>query len=952
MKARRYRALVMGCGLWAASLRPAASQDAIVAAPPPDLLKGEGPTIEEAQKTDWYLHFYGARGWIHGATRAETERARQILITQVPRLSEVRDSIRVGDVILGVNGVLFARHPVYQFREYAHPATLANQGLTVTMWRSGWEAPRTLRIEPRDARPDFTRGDTVDLTAEGMAADRNLGATGARGWMYEKQERAHQILVTHVDPGSPADGILRKGDVILGVGDQPFVSDARRVFGEALTRAETEEEGGKLRLLRWRNGVTESVTIRLEVLGRYSDTAPWNCEKSRRIVERACAYLERRGTPIGGELGIQALVGSLGLLATGEERYLPRVREHIETLIRRVAESGDQPPYDSYPAWSWGYANLLLTEYHLATGDSRVLPAIETFSWALARGQAMSGTWGHGMAPPDPATGALHGPLAGYGTMNQISAICWMSLLLARRCGIADPEIERAIRNKHAFLSDFIDVGSVTYGDDLPGGLHHDDNGKTSAAAVAFAVLGDRAGTDFFGRMTVASHSIREAGHTGNYWSDLWGALGAARMGVQACAAFFREDHWRFDLERRWDGSFEYQPKYGMGDGMDPVTGRQRATAEHAIPHWDTTGARLLLYCLPRRRLAITGRDILTVELSPEEVAEAVEAGRLPRDDTAWERKYDGRPVSELLRLLGHWSPVVRQQAARSLAARTDEAPPLEALRGMLKAEPRYARYGACAAARHLGPRAQPLGDDLIALTASEDRVLRNNAIQALGALDDPRAAAALFALAGRSFPDDPYEVTRRRIADALFGGAARKTSWEIARQDRAAMLDATRRMLTSMTGHCRTVIAENVVPSLSRDELKELWPQIEHAMKTPATTYNVAIHLATLRRLRDLRVREGMDLAVNYLTAMRAHGSESRVPEVLEVLRGYGAHAKSVLPGLRRAAAHFEAGEEDFPKDLSLKKAADVREFIRQLESLADADGGAPLISIAQGWK
>ncbi len=942
--------VIAGCGVLAATQALTVVADDAVAASVPDLLKGEGPTVEEARAADWFLHFYGTRGWIHGHTSAEGNRARQLLITHVPELSQVRDVLQAGDVLLGVNGVPFDRHPVFQFREFSQPAQRADQGLTVTLWRRGWDGARTLEIVPKDPRPDFTRGDTVDLTAEGMSVDRNLGATGARGWMYDRMERANQILITHVHEGSPADGVLRVGDVILGIGDEPFESDARRTFGMALTQAETTEGGGRLHLLRWREGRTDQVTIQLEVLGSYSDTTPWDCEKSRRILDNAGAYLERIGTPVGSELGIPALVGSLGLLATGEERYRPLVRDHVEALVRLAAGSGDRPPYQSYPAWTWGYANLLLTEYYLLTGDRQVLPAIEAFSTAMARGQAMTGTWGHGMAPPDPISGELHGPLGGYGTMNQISTICWMSLVLAQRCGVTNPVIEHAVRGKYEYLRDFIDTGTITYGDNLPGGFMHDDNGKTSAAAVGFALVGDRPGTAFFSRMTVASHAVREDGHTGNYWSDLWGGPGAARAGREACGAFLLEDAWRFDLERRWDGGFEYQAKAGMGNGVDPNTGRQRVMSEHTTPHWDTTGARLVLYSLPRETLAITGRDAITVALAPDEISEVIEAGR-PAADAPWPRKYDPLPTPQLLELLASWSPVVREQAARSLADREDA--PIEALRAMLAADNRYARYGACVALRHLGPRAQPAVGDLIDLLASDDRVLQISAIQALGGTEDARAVEALFSMAGQAFPDDHYDVVRRRIADALFGRT--DSLFETARRydDRERLLEATRGFLTSITGHSRSVVAENVVPGLSFEEFQNLWPQIEHATSTSATTYNTAIHMATLRRLQEERVREGIDRCVAYLTGMRKHGSQNRVPEVLEILRGYGAHARSVLPGLERAATYFETEEEDFPRHLSLQKAGSVRDMIRELEALEDpGEDAAPLIAIADGWR
>ena len=53
----------------------------------------------------------------------------------------------------------------------------------------------------------------------------NLGPTGARGWMWGMRLRtdfARQILITKVDAGSPADGMLQVDDVILGINGGKF----------------------------------------------------------------------------------------------------------------------------------------------------------------------------------------------------------------------------------------------------------------------------------------------------------------------------------------------------------------------------------------------------------------------------------------------------------------------------------------------------------------------------------------------------------------------------------------------------------------------------------------------------------------------------------------------------------------------------------------------------------
>ena len=120
------------------------------------------------------------------------------------------------------------------------------------------------------ANPDFTKGDTIPAKAK---HDWNLGPTGLRGWMFCDKlvtTDARQIYVTQVQRHSPADEILAVGDVILGVGGGNFSGDARVQFANAITAAEQEKNGGLLRLVRWLDGQSTNVELKLPVLGAKS----------------------------------------------------------------------------------------------------------------------------------------------------------------------------------------------------------------------------------------------------------------------------------------------------------------------------------------------------------------------------------------------------------------------------------------------------------------------------------------------------------------------------------------------------------------------------------------------------------------------------------------------------------------------------------------------------------
>ena len=238
----------------------------------------------------------------------------------------------------------------------------------------------------------------------------NLGATGLRGWIYngeaDNHERAHgrttqasrQILVTHVGAASPADGVVKVDDVILGVDGKSFSDDARKAIARAIQEAETKPRGGVLKLRVWRAGKTQDLSLKLAVMGTYSATAPYNCEKSKRILENAIKVLEKEEMGANWAGSIQGLA----LLATGKPELLPKIREFARRLSKLEVDP-DMKPKKTYDAvwgssWDMGYRTLFLCEYYLVTRDQDMLPIIKNHALSLARGQSAYGTYGHGYA--------------------------------------------------------------------------------------------------------------------------------------------------------------------------------------------------------------------------------------------------------------------------------------------------------------------------------------------------------------------------------------------------------------------------------------------------------------------------------------------------------------------------------------------------------------------------
>ena len=501
------------------------------------------------------------------------------------------------------------------------------------------------------------------------------------------------------------------GDVILGVGGKPFSYDPRTELGKALTAAESEAGGGNLALTRWRAGKTEEVVVKLPVLGSYSATAPYDCPKSKRILERAARRSPPgwRTLPMVTQDPITRSLNALALLASGNPDYLP--------LVKKEAQWAADYSADAMQTWYYGYVMILLSEYVMATGDESVMPGLKRLALEAANGQSAVGSWGHRFARPD-------GRLFGYGMMNSPGLPLTISLVMARAAGVKDPAVDRAIELSARLMRFYIGKGAVPYGDHDPWIENHDDNGKCGMAAVLFNLLGEKNGAEFFSRMSVACHGPeRDTGHTGNFFNMLWAMPGVAQSGPHATGAWMNEfGAWYFDLARRWDGSFPHQGP--PEKDYDSYEG------------WDATGGYLLAYAMPLKKLYLTGkRPAIVPQL------DAAAAQSLILDGRGWSNKdrnssYDKLSSDEIMARLASWSPVVRERAAMALARRKDV--PIPPLLKLLDSPSLEARYGACQALAALRGRAAPAVDPLRKTLAAEDLWLRIKAAEALASIGNP----------------------------------------------------------------------------------------------------------------------------------------------------------------------------------------------------------------------
>lgn len=445
----------------------------------------------------------------------------------------------------------------------------------------------------------------------------------------------NQIQVLAVDQGSPAAGKLKKGDVIIGAGDEKFSGDVRGQIAAAIERAESN---GKLSLTLKGGTQTE---LQLKELGSFSKTAPWDCPKTNAIITRTADRMLDTGDFRNGGV----VVGWIGLMATGEDKYLDVVKKELPKQNWAVPQDTQKHAAllkgeidMGYIGWYWGYQMIALAEYHLLSGDRSVLPALESYALTMVRGQDGAGIWGHRLA-----TEKRNGRLPGYAHINNPSLSTLIGIQLALKCPIGNKEeIQKGADRSVAFYKTFAGEGSLPYGVHDPNTRIFNNNGSSAMAALVMAFAGEKEAARYFSQQAAAAWDIQETGHATHYFNILWTPLGANVAGPEVSQAFFNHGNWVRTLYRKWDGEFT-------------LNGKKQKSC-------DDNGSLLLAYCLPRKVLHITGKNAdQSLWVKGAEVAKVVEAGQID---------YKKLSVEELLVHFGNPAPQVRRNAVWELRNR------------------------------------------------------------------------------------------------------------------------------------------------------------------------------------------------------------------------------------------------------------------------------------------
>jgi hypothetical protein len=779
---------------------------------------------------------------------------------------------------------------------------------------------------------DLTKGNTVD-----RKQTYSLGATGLRGWIHTKaasdldsgQGRttavSRQILVTHIGKKSPADGVMKVDDVILGIAGKLFMDDARKSFALAIQEAEKEANHGILKLMIWRGGKPMNVELKLHVMGTYSATAPFDCPKSKLIYKEACDVLEKE--PMNG--GWAGAVNGLALLATGDHKY----DQKLHSYARQVGNRSLSLKGVSVDTWNWGYINLFLCEYFLATGDKEVFHAIEEYSVSLAKGQGTYGTFGHGGSELT-ENGQLHGPIPPYGPVNAAGLVANMSIVMGKKCGVKDPEVEAAIIRATNFFSYYVDKGAIPYGEHMPW-PYHENNGKNAMTSLFFALQGNKTReTQFFAKMLTASYPCREYGHTGQGFSYLWGGLGVNTGGPLATAAYFKQASWHFDLSRRCDGSFTYDgdEQYG-GSKINDDTYFTNASYNGLSP----TASYVLTYALPLKKICITGRDSYQGNwLGQKDVDAAIYSGH-------FDLTRKSLTPDQLIEAFGDWSPIVRGWAAEELGTRPAGAKYAKRLITMAEDTDGFKRQGAAEA---LGYINDPAAAKMLArLLTHEDRWLRVKAANSLKKMQGnarPVLTEMLQALVDTAEPlypmvlQDPIQLTQSELAQTIFGGLL---SSSIEGINPKLLYPAIRAVACNPNSMARATLGGTFRNLLSSKDIEKLAPELVESAKVSApadTMFSADIRMGALIALTKNHYKEGIEAGMAFLKNQGGHGSEIRTGEILKLIASYGKAASSVIPELKTLSKAYDdqTNRNQFPVEQNKMRTTAISDAIRSIES------------------
>jgi len=380
--------------------------------------------------------------------------------------------------------------------------------------------------------------------------------------------------VRAVKPGSPADGRIQVGDMIYSANGTMLGDKAWEVMAAAVTASETRAMDGKLVLGLRRAGRNLEVEVPLAVMGSYSDTAPYDCPKTERIITNLENWLVSQGGG-AGFLNTDALF----LLASGNPALQGFVRRVVYEKMRGMEPDKPIEPTQAGRSWHNSANAILLGEYFLATGDATVLPYLKHVTDRLAATMQPGGGWRHFFPGGE-----------GYGLIPNAGLPGVMGMHFANLAGVDlnTEAFETAVR---FYREGQAESGHMIYGigihrsvpqpldpEKMATGTLGSYNGGLSAAGILMRMTGYPRTAHLCSLISAFAWNNTYGGHGGNFWNNFWTPLGAFDHGRDAFLQFWRGHRWYREMNRMYDGSLiiNEASDLGAGTGVALVAPRAR----------------------------------------------------------------------------------------------------------------------------------------------------------------------------------------------------------------------------------------------------------------------------------------------------------------------------------------------------------------------------------------
>ncbi|MGJ8644696.1 MAG: DUF6288 domain-containing protein [Luteolibacter sp.] len=460
----------------------------------------------------------------------------------------------------------------------------------------------------------------------------SLGPIGVRVKTDHREERhprskSDSGTVKHIFKNSLAENKLKLGDEIIGINGTKFRKNFTELLADEIDKAEGSE--GILELAIQRDGKPMTVRIELERIGSYSKTWPYNCEKSAAILRKSCDWLVGQQQADGrfeidDEHFVLTSVAGLAMLGCDETKYREPISKTVEYLTNHLKEKTNSEGHFEdgiLELWSLTYATIFLSEYHLRTGDEKVVESLKFLNKEIyhrqfhqiaddARAHLIEHLESRGFEhDPAPPFWFSHGLLStttdGYVHLGANVANACLAWELLDKAGV---EIDREnLTSTYDYVEEVCLAGVMGYAS-FPNQTRfpQDSFGRTGAMALAFDFEQGR--PEYLKTVNAALKKLYPQdyyfSHATCVMGKAWGTLAIAAVDKKEFRKLMDEMKGDFDLLRLHDGSFVSNPAQKNVHGfMDLTIGG--AGDKH---RW-TTAFNALIYTLAEGKLLIAGGE-------------------------------------------------------------------------------------------------------------------------------------------------------------------------------------------------------------------------------------------------------------------------------------------------------------------------------------------------------